>query len=189
MGVRWCVAAYVSTRGRNLFPSVLLQPLGHLSVWNQRLASRDNRHYRTPAASSSLSPIASGFSGLRVTASRSSELCQTIECRPIPYAFTGAKMNARYCACVGVRLAGLPASGDGAGGYDSQTSQRRPVDLADPSMLGIMDEFAADHVPGPVYTDQTPSRDSPLGEFLYSLSTSASHHDRVCRPHRGIVQH
>jgi hypothetical protein len=30
--VRWWFSMGVSTRGRNQFPSVLLQPLGHLSV-------------------------------------------------------------------------------------------------------------------------------------------------------------
>jgi hypothetical protein len=31
-GVHWCVSVCVSTRERNQFPSVRLQPLGHLSV-------------------------------------------------------------------------------------------------------------------------------------------------------------
>jgi hypothetical protein len=30
--VRWCASLCVSTRGRNLFPNVLLKPLGHLSA-------------------------------------------------------------------------------------------------------------------------------------------------------------
>jgi len=39
-GVRWCVSVCVSTRGRNLFPSVRLQPLGHLSDWVESTAYR-----------------------------------------------------------------------------------------------------------------------------------------------------
>jgi hypothetical protein len=67
------------------FPSVLLQPLGHLSGFRiNDLPAVDSLYYRTPVSTSSCSPIAVGFSELRAAMSQSSsELCQTLECRPI----------------------------------------------------------------------------------------------------------
>jgi hypothetical protein len=46
-GVRWCVSVCVSTRDRNLFPSVLLQPLGHLSDLESTTCERSDTDYRT----------------------------------------------------------------------------------------------------------------------------------------------
>ena len=58
--VLWYVLMCVATYGRNLFPSVLLQPLGHLSVFRiNRLQRRLNR--------------------------QSPELCQTLQCLAITY--------------------------------------------------------------------------------------------------------
>jgi len=38
--LRWWVLLCVATRERNRFPSVLLQPLGHLSAWESTSCER-----------------------------------------------------------------------------------------------------------------------------------------------------
>src|SRR6476659_2619895 len=45
--VRWWASVCVSTRGRNQFPSVLLQPLGHLSALESTSCKRSWEDYRT----------------------------------------------------------------------------------------------------------------------------------------------
>jgi hypothetical protein len=79
--VRWCVSVCVSERERNLFPSVLLQPLGHLSVFRiNRLQAVERLIIAQAVGVEVPSSIAFRFSGLRASVRTSPlELCQTVE--------------------------------------------------------------------------------------------------------------
>ena len=52
MGTASVGLMWVSTHGRNLFPSVLLQPLGHLSTLESRAYEQFSKDYRTRRRSS-----------------------------------------------------------------------------------------------------------------------------------------
>ena len=78
------MSVYVTTRGGNLFPSVLLQPLGHLSdfeinelrsVWIQERSFKSH--------CSAMRFVSHGVRTLQEQSLR--ELCQTSECAAITY--------------------------------------------------------------------------------------------------------
>ena len=77
----------VSTRGRNQFPSVLLQPLGHLSVFRiNELQTAQNRLSHTPTTLPALTSITFVFSGLKRTEDEHrKESCKTSESPLITY--------------------------------------------------------------------------------------------------------
>ena len=60
------------------FPTVLLQPLEHLSILASTTCERSDMNYRTSAARAWFSAMGFGFSGLqRTSRSRSRKLCKT----------------------------------------------------------------------------------------------------------------
>jgi hypothetical protein len=77
--VRWWDLMCVSTRERIQFPSVRLQPLGHLSVFRiNSLPAVQHELWHTPARSEPFCPIIFSFSGLQPDKDvRAPELCQT----------------------------------------------------------------------------------------------------------------
>jgi len=105
--VRWCVSACVSERERNQFPSVLLQPLGHLSALESMGYKRLGKDYRTRLATSQLSSITFAFSGLARTTTGIAGNCvkprnvsrfiQRAACRVSPLRASGVLGSAAGC--------------------------------------------------------------------------------------------
>ena len=81
-GMRWWVSMCVRTRERNQFPSVLLQPLGHLSVSLESTAcSVSSELFHTSSLIPSAAAITFGFRELKCIDDRSGrKLCKTPKC-------------------------------------------------------------------------------------------------------------
>ena len=111
--MRWWVSVCVSTRERNQFPSVLLQPLGHLSVFRiNRLRAVEHliiAHARRVEARSSITFRFSGLKRAQRCASR--KLCQTTQSLAIGYCVWRRDCHSiDLSACKGLRDYGQGAA-------------------------------------------------------------------------------